>query len=161
MNLRIITADYANPRQATHIIVLLDDYARDPMGGGKPLANFARDNLVNALAALPDAFSLLAYLDDEPVGLVNCLGSFSTFACRPVINIHDFMVVRQHRGKGISQLLLHQVQDIARARDCCKITLEVLHGNSAARAAYQRFGFTRYQLDPASGHAEFWHKPLE
>jgi GNAT superfamily N-acetyltransferase len=160
MTLQIIEADYANPSHAGDILRLLNDYALDPMGGGVALDEHARRQLIPALAELPNAFSLIAYLDDEAVGLANCLPSFSTFACKPVINIHDFMIDARHRGKGFSARLLQRVEDIANARGCCKITLEVLSGNSAACAAYRSFGFDNYQLDPKAGHAEFWHKPL-
>jgi ribosomal protein S18 acetylase RimI-like enzyme len=53
-----------------------------------------------------------------------------------------------------------EVEVIARERGACKLTLEVLDGNAAARALYQRLGFTAYQLDPAMGQAQFLHKWL-
>ena len=40
---------------------LLDAYAKDPAGGGEALSVFAKENLVNALAARPQAFSVLAF----------------------------------------------------------------------------------------------------
>lgn len=43
-------------------------------------------------------------------------------------------VVPKFRGLGLSQRMLHKVEDIARQRGCCKITLEVLEGNAVARA---------------------------
>ena len=161
IDLNIIRVDYHDPVQAADLIGLLDAYARDPMGGGKPLAPRVRRDLVAELATRPQVFSLLAYVGEEPVGLVNCLESFSTFSCQPIINIHDFMIVKHWRGRGLSQPLLERVEGIARAAGCCKLTLEVLGGNHAARVAYRRFGFSNYQLDPSAGQAEFWHKPLE
>ena len=161
MSIKIIEADYSNAKHAQHIIELLDAYACDPMGGGQPLASGVKDNLIGELSRLPFAFSLIAYLENEPVGLVNCFESFSTFACRPIINIHDLMVVTRHRGKGISKRMLNQVEAIAREKQCCKITLEVLSNNDSAQSAYRNFGFNPYQLDPASGSAEFWQKKLE
>lgn len=161
MSIQIIQADYQNATHGRHLCDLLDAYACDPMGGGEPLRPEVRDRLLPALARLPYAFSLLSYLDEEPVGLVNCLESFSTFACAPIVNIHDFMIVAHHRGRGFSQPMLARVEEIARAKGACKITLEVLSDNSAARAAYHRFGFFPYRLSPQSGSAEFWHKTLE
>ena len=160
MNIRVIQVDYFNAQHAAHLVALLDAYARDPMGGGKALEPEVKTKLVPALAKLPNAFSLIAYIEDQPVGLANCFQSFSTFACKPLINIHDIMVVKEQRGKGISQLMLDRVESIAREKNCCKITLEVLSNNHAALSAYRQFGFEAYQLDPASGKAEFWQKPL-
>lgn len=48
--LRIVELDYRNPSHATVLIDLLDDYARDPMGGAKPLSRRARENLAATLA---------------------------------------------------------------------------------------------------------------
>ena len=33
------------------------------------------------------------------VGLVNCIEGFSTFACRPLVNVHDVVVRESHRGR--------------------------------------------------------------
>ena len=56
--------------------------------------------------------------------------------------------------------MLTQVEDIARQRGCCKLTLEVLEGNKAAQRSYRGFGFEGYQLVPEMGRAMFWEKPL-
>jgi ribosomal protein S18 acetylase RimI-like enzyme len=60
----------------------------------------------------------------------------------------------------LSQALLRKVEEIAVARGCCKLTLEVLAGNRRAKAAYDRFGFSAYELDPELGAAVFWQKIL-
>jgi hypothetical protein len=54
--LRVCRADYADPLHATAVVSLLDAYARDPMGGGEGLSDFAKAQLVPALAARPTAF---------------------------------------------------------------------------------------------------------
>jgi ribosomal protein S18 acetylase RimI-like enzyme len=140
---------------------LLDHYARDPAGGGEPLSDFARDNLINELAARPSIFSVLAFDGDTPVGLVNAIEGFSTFACRPLVNVHDVVVTETHRGRGIAARMFVEVEAIARERGACKLTLEVLEGNAAARALYERLGFAGYQLDPGMGYAQFLHKWLD
>ncbi|MGB5278594.1 MAG: GNAT family N-acetyltransferase [Gammaproteobacteria bacterium] len=160
MNLEVVQADYGKETHAAGIVMLLDSYASDPMGGGKPLADHVKANLVNELSKLPHAFSVVAYLDDQPVGLVNCFEGFSTFACRPLINIHDVIVLAAYRGHGISQRMLEKVEEIAREKKCCKLTLEVLINNTAAQSAYRKFGFSDYSLDPATGTALFWQKML-
>ena len=57
----------------------------------------------------------------------------------------------EYRGQGLARLLFDQVETIAKARGCCKLTLEVLKGNERARAAYTKFGFSGYELDPEMG----------
>lgn len=160
MNVEIIQADYANPKHRDEIPVVLNAYASDPMGGGVPLSAFTKANLVNKLSALGHAFTILAYVDGEPAGLVNCLEGFSSFACQSLINIHDVVVLAKFRGHGLSQSMLQRVEAIARERGCCKITLEVLSNNTVAKNAYAKFGFAGYELDPAAGQALFWEKAL-
>ena len=157
----VVRVRYGDPAHATALIDLLDAYARDPAGGGEPLSDFARSHLVDALAARPFIFSVLAFDDGTPVGLINAIEGFSTFACRPLVNVHDVVVLPSHRGRGIAAQLFAEVEAITRERGACKLTLEVLDGNTAARVLYQRLGFTAYQLDPAMGHAQFLHKWLD
>lgn len=157
----IVRARYEDPAHAAALLELLDAYARDPAGGGEPLGDFARDNLIAELSARPFVFSVLAFDGDTPVGLVNAIEGFSTFACRPLVNVHDVVVAASHRGRGIAAQLFAEVEAIARERGACKLTLEVLDGNASARALYQRLGFAAYRLDPAMGHAQFLQKWLD
>ena len=154
----VVRARYDDPAHAAALVGLLDASARDPAGGGEPLTGFARENLVRALAARPFVFSVLAFDGGAAVGLVNAIEGFSTFACQPLVNVHDVMVVESHRGRGIAARMFAEVETIARARGACKLTLEVLDGNHAARALYQKLGFAAYQLDPALGHARLLQK---
>ncbi len=157
----IVRVRYDDARHADALIALLDAYARDPAGGGEPLSDFARGNLIAALAARPFVFSVLAFDDGTPIGLVNAIEGFSTFACQPLVNVHDVVVLPGHRGRGIAAQMFSEIEAIARERGACKLTLEVLEGNAAARTLYQRLGFTAYQLDPTMGQAQFLHKWLE
>jgi ribosomal protein S18 acetylase RimI-like enzyme len=158
--LEIIRARYDDPAHAAALVTLLDAYARDPAGGGAPLSDFVRSNLVGELAARPFVFSVLAFDGDAPVGLINAIEGFSTFACQPLVNVHDVVVMPSHRGRGIAAQLFAEVETIARERGACKLTLEVLSGNRTARGLYEKLGFGDYQLDPAMGHAQFMQKWL-
>ena len=160
-NVTAVRANYANPVHAMALVMLLDAYAQDPMGGGQALSEFAKANLVSALAARPQAFSVLAFHGDKPVGLVNCIEGFSTFACRPLVNVHDVAVLAECRGQGIAEKMLVLVEHISRERGACKLTLEVLQGNAGAIRLYERAGFAGYQLDPAMGQARFLQKLLK
>ena len=159
--MKIVLADYTNPRQADDIVYLLDCYAREPSGCGKGLNDSVKRDLVSKLSAFPGAFSILGYVDDQPAGLVNCFMGFSTFKCKPLVNIHDIVVARAYRGNGLSQALLQKVEQVAKEKECCKITLEVLDGNTVAKNAYRKFGFSAYELKPEMGKALFWEKVIE
>ena len=160
LDLAIAPVDFADPADAAALVFVLDAYARDPMGGGEPLSADVRERLVPAMAQVPGAFALLARLDGEAAGLTTCFMGFSTFAARPLVNIHDVSVVPQHRGKGIARALFAAVEAEAKARGACKVTLEVLSGNHRAKALYASLGYGDFQLDPEAGHALFWQKKL-
>jgi len=161
MNIEIIRVNYSDNKQGNEIGCLLNAYASDAMGGGKPLAENVTKNIATALAAIPHAFSVICYVNNEPAGLVNCFELFSTFTCKPLVNIHDLIVLKQFRGLGVSQKMLAKVEDIAISRGCCKLTLEVLSKNETAKSAYKKYGFNSYELDPEAGVALFWQKSIE
>ena len=159
--LTIAQADYADADDAAAVVQLLDLYARDPMGGATPLSQEVRDTLVAGLAAAGNAFSLIARVGGEPVGLANCFHGYSTFAARPLVNIHDMVVDARFRGRGIGRALFAEIEAIAASRGACKVTLEVLSGNAPARALYASLGYGDYARDPETGAALFWQKRLD
>jgi ribosomal protein S18 acetylase RimI-like enzyme len=158
--IRVLRADYANPAHASALVSLLDAYARDPAGGGEPLSDYAKAHLVPSLAARPQAYSVLAFDGETPVGLVNCIEGFSTFACKPLVNVHDVAVLASHRGQGVAAQMLALAETLAIERGAVKLTLEVLSGNISACKLYERLGFAGYQLDPSMGTASFMQKWL-
>jgi GNAT superfamily N-acetyltransferase len=153
-------ADFSKPEHANAIVYLLNEYAKDDMGGGEPLSAYTQANLIVEMAKRPTFHAVLSFVDNKPAGLINCIEGFSTFACKPLLNIHDVFVLSEFRGKGISSLLLKKAEEIANGLGCCKLTLEVLEGNKLAQAAYIANGFAGYQLDPEMGRAMFWQKKL-
>lgn len=160
-SLSVRRVDYTDTADAQALVYLLNAYATDPAGGGEPLSEHAKCNLAAQLAQRPQAFSLIAWDGGEPIGLINCIEGFSTFACQTLVNVHDVAVLPGHRGRGVGRLLLAAAEQEAMARGACKLTLEVLSGNAPARHLYETVGFADYQLDPAMGHACFMQKWLK
>jgi ribosomal protein S18 acetylase RimI-like enzyme len=158
--LQIKRVDYLDAQDAQALVFLLDAYAQDPMGGGEALKpeNVAR--LCKDMAHIAGAASFIAWLEDKPVGLINCFEGYSTFKAKPLLNVHDIAVLANHRSQGVGQALLKAAEDYARARSCCKLTLEVLSGNAQALSSYKRFGFTQYELAATAGQAQFMQKWL-
>lgn len=156
----IFLAETTNPLHAAAIMELLDIYARDPMGGSEALSDYTRQNLIPALASRQDTVVVLAFEHEKAVGMIIGFEGFSTFACKPLLNIHDVIVHPDYRGQNLAGEMMAVIEAIARERDYCKLTLEVLQGNEAAQQSYRKSGFIPYQLDPQMGHALFWHKLL-
>jgi GNAT superfamily N-acetyltransferase len=160
MAIEIIQADYENEQHATDLLMLLNEYAMDPMGGGEPLSDFTQQNLILNLKKQENVFTILAYVDGKPAGISNCVTGFSTFNAKPLVNFHDVAVIKTYRGLGLTALMFNKVEKIAKAMGCCKLTLEVLEGNNIAQAAYRKEGFAGYELDPKMGQAVFWQKKI-
>ncbi|MBE9001265.1 GNAT family N-acetyltransferase [Nostoc sp. LEGE 12447] len=158
--IEIFEADLTITAHAEAMVQLMDEYALDPMGGSKGLSDYVKANLSAELAKRKAAHVILAFVDAEPAGLVVCLEGFSTFACKPLLNIHDVIVALPYRGRGLSKLLLQKAEEIALDLGCCKLTLEVLEKNHVAQSAYKACGFSGYELNPQMGKALFWEKKL-
>lgn len=153
-----LTADLESPDHANALVTLLNNYAKHPMGGGEPLPEFTRKNLASTLAKREDCVVILAYDGSKPIGLCNCFECFSTFSCQPILNIHDVYVEDGYRGQGVARNMMIKAETTARERGCCKVTLEVLSENKAAKTSYRTSGYAPYQLDANFGQAEFWQK---
>lgn len=155
MAIRIETADLSDADQARALEEILDSYAQGPGGQNAPLSAEARDKLAAGLSAHANAFVLLGYEEQRAVGAAVCFVGFSTFAGKPNVNIHDLAVLPDFRGRGIGTALMNEVERIARSRDCCKITLEVLDNNDGAKKLYRAQGF-----GPWEAATLFVSKPL-
>ena len=158
--LTVRLADWSDPEDGLTVVNLLNSYALDPMGGSAALSDFAQQHLPQAMASTPGAFSVIGFYGDTPVALANCFTTLSTFACKPIVNIHDLAVVSSSRGSGVGQKMLGFVEEHARQLGACKVTLEVLTGNERARRSYAHFGFEAYTLDDTTGHAIFLQKNI-
>ena len=150
MKLEINPTQLGDPDEARALVDVLDTYARDPMGGGKPLTGEVCARLIPDLRARilsGHALVLLARRGGEPVGAAVCFASYSTFTARPVLNVHDLAVVPEARGQGIGRALLAAIDEAALARRCLKVTLEVREDNARARHVYARHGYLDYAPD--------------
>lgn len=153
-------ADFSNRKDRQALQALMQEYAADPMGGGAPLSQAVLQALPDKLLAYPGAFTVIAWRGNSPLGLINTFETLSTFKAKPLINIHDVIVTRDCRGMGLAYKMLLAVEQRAREKGCCKLTLEVLEGNERASYVYRQFGFSGYELDERFGKAMFWEKPL-
>ena len=160
MQVTVTEADLSLPGHQDAVLQLLNAYAMDPMGDGKPLSEQARRDVIPGLRAHPTTLAFLAYLGGEPVGFAICFRGFSTFAARPLINISDYFVSPEHRGLGIGPRLLGVIEERARELGCCRVTLEVQENNHLARRVYSAAGFSQAVHAPEAGGSLYLSKPL-
>lgn len=129
------------PSEVERLFEILDAYARGSGGQNAPLSLEARENLGAGLRGHANAFVLFGCLRDRAVGAAVCVWSFSTFAGRPSVNLHDFSVLPEAQGCGVGTALLQELERRARERGAVKMTLEVHDTNEGAKRLYARFGF--------------------
>jgi ribosomal protein S18 acetylase RimI-like enzyme len=139
--LNVRRADLADTADAAAIVRLLNAYAMDPRGGGKPLPDAVQARLMSGLRQTAGSRAWLAFDGLEAVGV--CVGflGYSTFQALPLLNIHDLAVLPGQRGRGTGRALLAAAEVHALAEGCCKLTLEVQDDNAPARHLYESFGF--------------------
>lgn len=159
MTLEVVEADLDDAEHCQAVLEILDSYAADPVGMGRPLPPDVRERLVPGLRGHPTSMVLLARAEGRPVGIAVCFRGMSTFHARPLINIHDLAVLPDWRGRGAGRALLSAVEERARATGCCRVTLEVQDDNPRARRLYESIGFTSSVVG-ASRPTWFMAKPL-
>jgi len=160
MSIEIREANLRDSADAEAFLCMLNAYAEDPMGGGKPLEADVTRRLVAALLEHPGVHVLLAWDGARPVGVATCFVGFSTFAARRLLNVHDLGVAPDARGRGVGKALLTRAEALARSLGCVKLSLEVLEDNALARGLYASFGFRDYELQGELRRTLFLTKTL-
>jgi GNAT superfamily N-acetyltransferase len=133
-------ADLANLGDQQHLLRLLNDFAQ-AASIQQPLAEHVKATLISNLRQHPTTLVYFAEHTQTPIGLAVCFLGFSTFANQPLLNIHDFYVHTAFQGQGIGKAFLNFLEQQAKARGCCKVTLEVYAHNTGARAFYECQGY--------------------
>jgi len=120
MNIIVEKANLNDASHAEAILYLLNCYAEDEMGGGEGISDYVRTHLIEQVKSRTDVIILLAWDGIIPVGLLTSFEGFSTFYAKPLINVHDLVVVKNYRGNGISIQMLRHLEALATLRGCCK-----------------------------------------
>lgn len=156
----IVEADLGRADHREAVRSMTAAYAREALDDGVGLPEEVLARLVPGLASHPGTAILLACCGERVVGIATCFLGFSTFAARPLLNVHDLCVLAPYRGTGIGRALLLAVEEAARRRGCVKVTLEVQEHNRPARHLYESFGFAQAEYSPGQGGALFLSKPI-
>ncbi|WP_299692129.1 GNAT family N-acetyltransferase [uncultured Vibrio sp.] len=102
--------------------------------------------VISQLFALPYFHGFISCVDNKPAGFAVCFESFSTYRAQRVMNIHDFMVSDNFRGKGLGKAQLNGVEQYCRDNGYLKITLEVGDDNLAAKKLYSSCDYQDYRV---------------
>lgn len=101
----------------------------------------SRDDFRQALfGAERNAYALMAFVDDTPVGFALYFYNFSTFLGKRGIYLEDIFVEPEHRGHGIGSALLKRLARIAEEQNCGRMEWSVLTWNQPSIDFYHRLG---------------------
>lgn len=96
---------------------------------------------------------LLAEENSQVCGAAVLYNAYSSWNGAPTLTIHDLFIEEGFRGHGAGRALLSAIATLANDRGCCRVDVNVLAWNTAARKFYEALGFTAisewvpYRLD--------------
>jgi ribosomal protein S18 acetylase RimI-like enzyme len=155
VEMKIVECDFYDHSHLSAIGDLLNAYIVDEMGGGIPLTDLQQLRVVNRLDNHPMALVLLAFSGSQPIGMLIGFENLSTFTAKPMINIHDLIVLPAFRRRGAGRMLMEKTIDLAHQRGCSRVTLEVRQDNVSAQSLYNGLGFQE-----ANPPMLYWRKNL-
>ena len=128
-----ITFKLAEPQEATFIFQSLKEAAAEANLSDRFF--LTKENLWKALfSEKAFAESLLAYLDNQPVGLVLFSVTNRNFDLfnGPGIYMHCLYVAKSFRRKKVATQLTQEIKKLAQERQCCRVDWVVLKQNQSA-----------------------------
>lgn len=156
LNIEVDFCNYTDSDDLKAVAFLLNAYIEEEEGEDKMLTPLQQLRLISNLDEHPKSVVLLAKVDGAYAGLVVAFENFSTFTVKPMLNIHDVIVLKEFRGKGVGRKMMEKVEEVAHQLTCSRITLEVRHDNAVAQELYKSFGFADTEFP-----MYFWRKYLE
>lgn len=101
----------------------------------------SEDDFRHALfGAERNAYALMAFVDNAPVGFALYFYNFSTFLGKRGIYLEDIYVEPEHRGRGIGSTLLKRLARVAKEQNCGRMEWSVLTWNQPSIDFYHRLG---------------------
>ena len=83
----------------------------------------------------------IALEDGAAVGFTQIYPLFSSTRMKRLWLLNDLFVAPEHRGKGISKLLLERAKELARESGACEVMLETAKTNDIGNQLYPSAGF--------------------
>ncbi len=147
--------DLTNASHCHHLVKLLNAYMEDEMAVGEPMPGHLAPTLIERFKKHAGYRGFFALVDDQYIALANCIMNVDTKDQKPVLNIHDFIVLPEFREQGIGHFLINKISDYAASQECTRILLDVRGDNIKAKKLYTKAGFTK-GMSPY----RFWEKKL-
>jgi GNAT superfamily N-acetyltransferase len=84
----------------------------------------------------------VALMDGQPAGYLLAVYVFSLEHLGLTAEIDEFMVLDQHRGRGVGSALLRIAEATFTQAGCTNVSLQLSRRNDSARAFYHRQGYS-------------------
>lgn len=152
---QLIQVDLSSEIHCVKLLELLNAYMEDEMGISKSMPSSLAIKIIEGLKQHAAYLGFFVCVENEFVALANCNLNYSTWQAKPLINIHDFVVLPSFRKQGAGVFLLAEIENYAKKRGYCKITLEVRNDNFKAQNLYKKARF--YDVEPPMF---FWEKKV-
>ena len=147
--------DFAEADDRAAFARLMAEFAAEPVSASAHLGEAHFEKVAGDLARRAGTLVLFASRAEigHPEGVLIAFEGYSSFAQRPLFNVHDVHVSPEARGKGLGSAMVEALVEIAREHGFAKITLEVAATNAGAVRLYRRLGFKGLDNLPAEGPA--------
>lgn len=155
MEKKLVPVDLENPLHCKQLLHLLNYYMEDEMGISQSMPKALGPKIIDGLKKHPAYLGFFVCINGDYAALANCNLNFSTWAAKPLINIHDFVVSPHYRKQGVGEFLMKGIEAFATEKEFVKINLEVRDDNFKAQTLYKKMGFT-----DCTPPMYFWQKVL-
>lgn len=98
------------------------------------------EELYQSLFVDHQAMTVIATLDERPIGFALYFFNYSTFKGRHGLYIEDIFIELEYRGRGYGKQLMTHLAQVARENDCRRMEWIVLDWNAPSIAFYRRLG---------------------
>ena len=104
------------------------------------------------------ADAILAFDGERAIAYAVFFPYFATFRGQRGIYLEDIFITKNFRGKGVGEMMLKHIAQIARSRGFERIDFQVLQWNTQAIAFYEKLGAVR---DEEERHFKFTGEAFE
>ena len=89
-----------------------------------------------------ESWIIVATEKDALIGFVQLYPIFSSTRMKKLWLLNDLFVDENHRGKGISKILIEKCKDLCKNTEACGLMLETAKTNTTGNSLYIKTGFS-------------------
>ena len=133
--------DFANPMHCARLCEMVDCNITESSGDNKPLTNDQKLVLLDGLESLPSSIVIFAVDNKEIIGYATAFINFSSLTASAVMNISELYIEQNYRNKGWAVKMIEKLIDMAKYKDCNRISIEINKNDAEVQHIYSGFGF--------------------